>query len=191
MNESTHDSLGTSVSLEELLPIVCRPDRDPADVTRHASYMIENDKTLGVILSLDEHRVELSEDNAEVESELTRLEFKLNLVLELVGQVLSHNLNLPPRTSVRLSVNEVEWACARPPKRGAHVWVELYLSPHFPRPVWLPGLVTNVRHGPKKQKWVRAALDPLSPLAQEHLEKLIFRSHRRHVALSRKSKPAG
>jgi hypothetical protein len=177
-----HNPLGSGVTLDDLLPVAWRTQVASDDPEYLVSLQVTNQAVLQTILSLDEHHPELEEEPAEVAVELQRVEFKLNLVLDLLGQVLSKQLDLPPRVPVRLGSGHIEWRCVAAPLPGTKVLVEVYLSPHYPRALVLPG-ITQVAMRPD---FAQATLHDLGKPVQDSLEKLIFRNHRRRVAMARR-----
>lgn len=143
---------------------------------------LSNEETLRVILSLDEHHVEASDENPEFAHEVQRLESKINLILELVSQVLARQLQLPGALPVRLSAHAIDWeAVGAVPAVGSPVLIEIYVCPRYPRPLFLSATVKDSAGGR-----VRAAFDDLGDAVQDLLEKLIFRHHRRQIAATRR-----
>ncbi len=181
MPDIEHNPLGSSVTLDDTLPVTWRP-QGASSAEQLLSLQVANHEVLQTILSLDEHHPELDEEPAEVAIELQRLEFKLNLVLDLLGHVLSKQLELPARVPVRLAADCIEWQAATP-LPGSKVLVEVYLSHHYPRPLVLPGVARAATRG----GYVQVAFHDLGEPVQNALEKLIFRNHRRRVALARRS----
>lgn len=179
MHHETPDSFGTGLLLEDRLPLHWRvavtPDAAP-------QLQLSNEETLRVILSLDEHHVEASDENPEFAHEVQRLESKINLILELVSQLLARQLQLPEALPVRLSAHEIEWETATAPAVGSSVLIETYVCPNYPRPLFLPATVIDSSGGR-----ARAEFDDLGEPVQELLEKLIFRHHRRLIAASRRT----
>jgi len=179
MHHETPDSFGTGLLLEDRLPLHWRvavtPDAAP-------QLQLSNEETLRVILSLDEHHVEASDENPEFAHEVQRLESKINLILELVSQLLARQLQLPEALPVRLSAHEIEWETATAPAVGSSVLIETYVCPSYPRPLFLPATVIGSSGGR-----VRAEFDDLGEPVQDLLEKLIFRHHRRLIAASRRT----
>ncbi|HJW82357.1 MAG TPA: PilZ domain-containing protein [Acidiferrobacterales bacterium] len=178
MIEPTPDSLGSGLVLEDRLPLRWHVSATPDDSPHQ---QLSNEETLRVILSLDEHHVEASDENPEFAHEVQRLETKINLILELVSQVLARQLQLPEALAVRLSAHEIEWEAATAPVIGSAVLVEAYVCPRYPRPLILPATVQGFAGGR-----VRAVFDDLGESVQELLEKLIFRHHRRQIAATRR-----
>ena len=164
--------------MEEPLPLRWRA-AETAAATPH--WQLSNEETLRVILSLDEHHVEASDENPEFAQEVQRLETKINLILELVSQVLARQLQLPEALPVRLSAHEIEWLTATAPVPGSSVLLEIYVCTRYPRPLWLPATVQGVADGR-----VRAVFGDLGETVQDLIEKLIFRHHRRQIAATRR-----
>ena len=178
----TSESLGTGVVLVESLPVSWQVWTGiPAD-TAHQRQA--NEETLRVILSLDEHpHGELADQDPALAHELVRLESKLNLVLELLGQLLVKQLALPPEVPVQLHAGGLEWETPTAPPTDARILIELYPCNRFPRPLQLSA---TVRTAPRAG-WAAASFDDLGEVVQDQLEMLIFRHHRRRVAAARRS----
>jgi Atypical PilZ domain, cyclic di-GMP receptor len=179
MTEQEAGSLGSGLVLEDRMPLRWSVSETPGGAPHQQQA---NEETLRVILSLDEHHVEASDENPEFAHEVERLETKINLILELVSQVLARHLQLPEARPVRLSAHEIEWETATAPAVGSPVVIEAYVCPRYPRPLFLPATVQGVAAGR-----ARAVLDDLGEPVQELLEKLIFRHHRRQIAATRRS----
>lgn len=182
MDGTEDNPLGSAVTLDDVLPVTWRAQSGSDDPEYLVSLQVSNQAVLQTILSLDEHHPELEEEPAEVAAELQRLEFKLNLVLDLLGQVLSKQLDLPPRVPVRLGSGHIEWKCSAVPAPGTKVLVEVYLAPHYPRALVLPGIA----YATMRPDFAQATLHDLGKPVQDALERLIFRNHRRRVALARR-----
>lgn len=178
MSHQTPDSFGAGLVLEDRLPLHWRVAEAPDALS---PLQLSNEETLRVILSLDEHHVEASDENPEFAHEVQRLETKINLILELVSQVLARQLQLPEALPVRLSAHEIEWEAAVAPAAGSSVLLEIYACPRYPRPLFLPATVKDSSGGR-----VRAVFDDLGAPVQDLIEKLIFRHHRRQIAATRR-----
>lgn len=174
------DSLGDNLLLEERLPL--RWHAFAVDAAEQHALAVSNEETLRVILSLDDHHTETVEES-ELGPELARIEMRLNLVLELVSQVLAQQLALPRALLVTLSARAATWKAAEPLAAVPGV-LELYVSTRYPRPLQLPALLTVKANGT-----VEAVFTDLGPAAQELLERLIFRHHRRQIAATRRAPP--
>lgn len=178
MHDQTPDTFGAGLVLEDRLPLHWHINESP-DAASH--LQLSNEETLRVILSLDEHHIEASDENPEFAHEVQRLETKINLILELVSQVLARQLQLPEALPVRLAAHEIEWETATAPAVGSLLLIEAYVCPRYPRPLLLPATVKDSTGGR-----VRAVFDDLGAPVQDLLEKLIFRHHRRLIAATRR-----
>lgn len=179
MSEDIDANLGSGLALETELPIRWHPGAPDARARRQQS----NEDVLRLIYGLDDRRPELTDEDPPVAHELSRLDFKVNLLLDVVGQILLTHLELPPPAPVRVSSEEIAWRSARPPVAGEAVEVEVYLDLRYPRAVFLPGRVTAV-----VKDRVTVRYEELGDGARDWLEKFIFRSHRREVARIRRER---
>lgn len=146
-----------------------------------------NETTLRNYYLLDERTQEPADDRDESAPELVRIEQRLNLVIELLGQVLSHSLNLPSAAPCLLSRKSFEWSASVAPSPGECVRLALFLHAHYPKPLVLFGQVTQVVRNADTSR-VTVQLAQLSESVGDWLDRLIFRAHRRRVALTRRHK---
>lgn len=179
------DTADTVVLYEELayqdvLPMLWRALPSAADQAVIASYTDRNVRLLQACAAIEDHSV--SEKSDEDSPELQRLDFKINLVLDLVGQLLVANRPRPPAVPVRFNALGAVWRAAPPlPEAGAQGVVEIYLRDCLADPLRLVGRITNV--SPDGQIKVRFA--PVGETVENLIEKLTFRRHRRQIAESR------
>ena len=190
MKENPSDPLADGLVFEDALPLCWEVVDDLPDAAHLARLNEADEALLRVISALEEYRPEPGEEHAEVAQELARLDFKLSLVLDLVGQLLSRQLTLPESLPVRLGARGLEWPAADPPRPGAHLIVSLYLHPGYPRPLELPGVVAGVDPLPVGGR-VRLAFRGLGEPVEDWLEKFIFRHHRRSIAHARAARVLG
>jgi Atypical PilZ domain, cyclic di-GMP receptor len=190
MVENSQDSLGSGLVLEEYLPVACVVQNSPLDPQRIVSLQNANERVLNTVIAVEDSHADVSEEYAGMANELQRMEFKINLVLDLVSQVLTHHLPLPPRAAVRLGADRIEWGTKTALSVGQALIIEVYLNSRFPRPVMLPARVESVEARPQGA-WVVARFEQLGDTVTDVLEKMIFRSHRRRVASRRQRGGAG
>lgn len=184
MTNDLHDPLGEGLLYEDNLPLDWKSLDEPLSASALARLVQDNESVLRVISLLEEHSPVGAEQSSDVGRDLARLDFKLNLLLDLVGQVLAQHLDLPAPAPLRLSARGIEWACVASPSLGTQVLIRVYLSSKYPRPLTCMGQVVRVtaRNGGHA---VQAAFLDLSPSVQDGLSKFIFRYHRRSVAHAR------
>lgn len=149
----------------------------------------ETQQVLVADASLDEqrgHAEKKSDEEHELAEDLQRVEFKVNVLIQLVARLLKRDDDLPPVRSVRLHAEGIEWLPAGEDVRPGSGLVSLHASRHFPQPLTLPGRILGT-HVDGEGTWVRFAFEGLTPSVTELLERLVFRHHRRLVAGTRTS----
>lgn len=145
----------------------------------------ENINRLQVILGLDDYSSrDLHDEETGLAAEIQRLDFKINIILGLVAQLVTVRSELPAPVHVTLSANLLVFEPFenRPPE-GAMLALELFLDKRYPFPLVLRG---RVESAPQSLE-INVMLEPFSAAFQELLEKYIFRCHRRHIARLKKS----
>lgn len=163
--------------LEEWLPVAIESLADFPDDFDLARLNGANEWFLKAHFVLEEAQ-DFDEHDA-VQLELRRLDMKLNLMIEMLGELLARESGLPASTAVRLTPRALvcESTAFRP---GDRVLVSLFINPLIPKPLRLPGQVESMEDGR-----VTVVFQGLAQGAVEALEKLIFRHHRKTVAQSR------
>ncbi len=181
------DGIGSGLSYRDEIPFVFTArDADilPATLAR---LNIETLQALQADASLDEVRrsSELSDGNQPWLADLERLEYKINVMLGLMGRLLARDASIPGTAIVRLGAKGLEWQPrTEVPPLGQSGLVQLYVNPAFPQPLSLPGTVTGERPS-DEGRWLQFTFAGLSPPVSEWLERLIFRHHRRQIADAR------
>jgi hypothetical protein len=183
------DGADTVVLYEELafqsvLPVHWRPTPNPqGDVA--AVFADRNVRLLQAWDAMEEHgpTEKTSEDNAAFAADLIRLELKINLLLDLVGQIFAANRPRPTAVPVRFNALGVVWrnAAGPLPEAGAQGIAEIYLHDALAEPLRLPGRVTNVT----PDGHIKVRFLPLGEAVADLIEKLAFRRHRRQIAGAR------
>jgi hypothetical protein len=175
------------ISLYERMPFAWTT-AELGDLTEldHANH--ETARSLQALAVYEEAPKEMASDAAHhhPSPELVHLQVKVDVLLSLVGRLISDQAGLPARHSVVLRGASVEWsgsdaAKARPGEAG---YVLLYPNPALPLPLRLPGRVVGSveRSG---ARWLQTRFEHLSPTVAAGLEKMVFRRHRRQVAFSK------
>jgi hypothetical protein len=118
-----------------------------------------------------------------VAQEVARLDLKVNLLLDLVGTLIYHQLDIPDTSPVRVSAAGVAWR-GDVPAPGTRVYLQLYIQRGLPKPLCCYGEVVSSAEEFAERK-ARVRFIGLTGSAQSWLEKLIFRHHRREVAYKR------
>jgi hypothetical protein len=187
------DSLGGVLSYQDVLPLRWSR-RDPRRAPDDAFAASRNAELLQYSAIMDDRTAQRPADEADEHTcEFQVLEAKLNLLLGLVTQLLSHHVELPEKRPVRLSSRWLEWAeepgsewplDARLPAVGEHLTIELFVRPELPYPLVLDAEVQHLQeheHG----TLVRTLLTIGTQELQDFLDRLIFQHHRKSVAARR------
>jgi hypothetical protein len=182
------DGSDTIVLYEELayednLPLTWMPFAAPPEAALLGGFAERNLRVLQASAAIEEHVGDKRpDDNAPNSADLQRLEFKVNLLLDLVGQLLATNQRRPPAVPVQFNALGVAWRAAAPlPAKGERGYVEIYLRESLVEPLRLPGQVASVDVDGR----VKVRFDPLEETVADLIEKLAFRRHRRRIASAR------
>ena len=184
-----YDGADTVVLYEELafqdvLPLLWRPMTTAIDRELTASFDERNLRLLQAWEAMDEH-VPLEKqkvEDAPYAADILRLDLKLNLLLDLVGQLLVANHPRPNSVPVRFNALGAMWrGTGTLPEAGEQGIVEIYLRDSLSEPIRMAGRVTSVTpEGGIKVKFL-----PMGEAVSDLLEKLAFRRHRRQIAGTR------
>lgn len=170
-----HALFGDAVACELETAVALAPGHPGIDSQRRAEHLLRD---IGVA---EERRHEDHEDRTPAEDGLRRLEAKVDLLTRLVAGVLAREGGMPAHRHVHLS------------RRGARI--RGLASPATPGPLrlrlqvadWLPELLefpAALVEAEGDTLWLR--FDGLAPGLEAALERLVFRLHRRQVAVTRR-----
>lgn len=170
-----HDEL----AYQDVLPVAWKPLLEPLDSIAIASLTDRNVKTLQVCAAIEEHGpVDKQDKNSPHAADLERIEVKMNLVLDLLGQILAASSPRPRPTSIRFNALGAVWRVSEPaPQPGTQGILEIYLRDCLAQPLSLVARVVSVSDGLAK-----ATVVPPGEATADLIEKLAFRRHRRQVA---------
>lgn len=171
--------LHNELAYEDVLPVGWRPLARPLDLAAVAALTERNVRTLQVCATIEEQGpVEKAEDKSLHSADLLRLEVKMNLVLELMGQLLAAHQPRPKPVSLRFNALGAVWRSAAPPRVGEQGLLDIYLRESLAQPLTLIANATQV----SADGVVKASFTPPGEATADLIEKLAFRRHRRHVA---------
>lgn len=178
------DDLGNPLNdglvYEAHLPLAWREVGTFPDAGELVQQNAANEELLRTFSVIDQTGGEHAEEKSELAQEIARLDAKLNLALELLGEVLTRHTALPAAVALKLGACGLEWQGEHPPALGAQLAISLYSHPNLPRPLLLNGVVTY-----SDADTARARFHGMNDSVRDWLEKMIFRHHRRAVALAR------
>ncbi len=143
-----------------------------------------NESFLRAVAALAAFTGEHFEEESAISQELERLDRKINLVVDLVSQLVYKQLELPDKTRVTVSANDLVWRESNPPQPQETLFVQAYVQHGTPKPLCFYGKVSSTPDDIDSGR-CRVQYLSLSSSVQSWLEKLIFRHHRREVAFRR------
>ncbi|MBK8750892.1 MAG: PilZ domain-containing protein [Candidatus Competibacteraceae bacterium] len=180
----------SSLTFTGCLPLAWRELPAPPDEVELRNIEQANLTVLHTLFALDIHAGDYSDDPSALTnaSELKRLDFKVSLLLEMVGQLLARQQAIPPQHPLTLTVNDLSWQAAAAPPVGALLQLDLYCNLSYPRPLILYAQVADTVASEIDYP-IKAAFYRPSTALQEALERYIFLQHRRFIANRRGNSP--
>ena len=170
---------------EDLLPLKWQTsDKEPSSLDM-AKFDAMNEEVLRFIDVLDEHSSEGGIDHSSINQELAKVDIKFDLLLSLVTQLLSVYFPLPDPVQVKLTPYGVQWLSDNIINTGSYGLLELYITNRCPRALIFPVQIDSAEEDGEAYR-ISAQFGEISGPIRERLEKMIFRHHRRGVALARR-----
>jgi hypothetical protein len=171
------------LAYEDLLPVRWRPSDKEIDEVTALHYAERNLRVLQSCDALEEHgQLDKSDDETPHSADLRRLDFKLNLLLDLAGQLVAASQPRLKPVSIRLNAMGASFTYDEALKEGSHGVLEVLLRDIVVQPLNLPAQVVP---NPKAGGQVRVRFLSLGEVVADHIEKLVFRRHRRKIAGAR------
>jgi len=168
------DDFGDALAYRANLPLAWTESNGDSTT----AFSLENEHCLQVILNLNEHHTEHSEEMTAISA----IERKVDMTMQMVSELLRATIDMPDSKAIRLGAHEISWhEPAVPPEVNAQLDLTLYLHGLYPKPLRLRGYVKSVV---EQQCTVEFA--PQHEDFQLLLEKFIFLHHRRAIAESKK-----
>lgn len=167
------------LAYEDIAPVQWLPLAKDAAASAMATYHERNIRVLQSLIALEQsgQLEKAAEDNPQA-ADLARLDKKVNLLLDLVGHLLSQSQQRPPALPVRFNTLGASWKNPRPITVGEEGVLEIFVRECIPEPLRLAGRVVQSEASGKTKVRFTPLGDPLHDL----LSKLAFRRHRRSVA---------
>lgn len=188
MNDSEAGVFSTGLCYEDRLPLRWQPVGALPEPAGMLAVNRANEHLLHNLTAIEESRTAAGadEENQPTHQELQRLEHKLDLLMEMLGQLLGAQLALPEPVAARIGADIMQWDCtaAQAPAPASVLRVEVFPDRRFPSPLVFFGAVEWVR---PRDGGVRVELrySGIGDTLRGALEKVIFRQHRRLVAQHR------
>jgi hypothetical protein len=171
------------LAYEDWLPVRWSPQAETVSDVSAAQHLVErNLRVLQACDALEEHgQTEKSDDESPHSADLMRLDFKLNLLLDLAAQLLAASQPRVRPVKIRFNAMGATWQAEDPPAIGAHGILEITLRELVVQPLLLPcEVVPGAPHGESRVRFMW-----LGETVADHIEKLVFRRHRRKIAGTR------
>jgi len=187
MNDMTDSETGSEQALiyEDLLPLKWQALADEPSSLETSKLDASNEEILRFIDVLDEHPHESTGEHSSINQELVKVEIKFDLLLNMLTQLLSVYFPPPAPVNVRLTPFGAQWTSHTAVSPGTAGLVEIYLNSRCPRALVFPARVEQAEQDGQIYR-VSVKFTEMSDSIRERLEKMIFRHHRRGVALARR-----
>jgi hypothetical protein len=172
------------LAYEDLLPLAWRASAAPITDLAKRSFLERNVKMLQACTALEEHgQPEKADERAPQHADIVRLDMKVNLLLDLVGRLMTASHPRPEAMSVRFNALGAVWHHKGAlPDASSYGVLELYLRDCIVEPLRISGRVSSVSAEGK----VQVKFDNCGEAVADLIEKLAFRRHRRQVAGARR-----
>jgi len=141
-----------------------------------------NIATLATVAALEERRADNNDDDDPVVQELARLDAKLTALVDIVNRLVLPDGQLPSRQPIRLNALGAVVPGELAPNDGGWL-LRLRFDVCRSLPLELPGMVARRFD----DGHVFVAFQSLGESVAASLERLVFRQHRRKVAVARQS----
>ncbi len=176
------------LAYEDILPVRWRAATGPISEVFRRSCADGNLKILQAAAALEDHgQPEKSkpDDHSQYHADILRLDMKINLLLEMMGQLLAAQQPRPEAMSIRFNKLGAVWQNkgTTPTIKTAGL-LEIYLRECVAEPLRLIGQVVSVGQDGR----VKVQFDPMGQTVSDLVEKLAFRHHRRQIAGARHPK---
>jgi hypothetical protein len=170
------------LAYEDLLPVRWRAQAEPVSELQAQQFAERNLRVLQACDALEEQgRLEKANEESPHSADIMRLDLKLNLLLDVLGQLLAASQQRPQSTQIRFNAMGANFAWPQaiaPNTRGV---LEITLRDIVVQPLLLPAEVVT---GAAANQ-VRVRFLSLGETVADHIEKLVFRRHRRKIAGAR------
>jgi hypothetical protein len=176
------------IAYEDLLPVrwMAHPTAVDEVTARHMAE--RNVRVLQACDALEEYgQHDKPDDESPHSADLMRLDFKLNLLLDLAGQLLANSQSRVSPRPIRLNSLGATWKTDEAPLTpGGHGILEVGIRDIVVQPLNLPGeVVASATPGEARVRFTQ-----LGEVVADHIEKLVFRRHRRKIADTRRPRRA-
>ncbi len=182
MNDS--NSLSDNVFFEHVMPIGVSVLETPPEASQFVCMNEYNEKVLSQVLALDSFSTELADDDSETSVEISRIEKKLDLLMDMVSILLTREDDRPAEKKVTLYSSHIDWVQSEQIAEGCFIELKIWLRPDYPKAFQLYVRLQKIR--PLEKRYLLSGIYcGFNETVIAQLERIIFRHHRRVVAQSR------
>lgn len=168
------------LAYEDVLPLAWRRLPEPFDPAIIGSFADRNLRVLQSLSALEEHgQIEKIDESSVHAADILRLDMKINLLLDMVGQLMIASRPRPRSAAIRFNALGAVWQGLAPhPELGSQGVLEVFMRDCIAEPLRLVGRIASIAPDGK----IKAKLIHPGEHIADLLEKLAFRRHRRQVA---------
>lgn len=176
--------LHNELALHDELPLSWEPATSRFDAFTLHDMDEANISLLQACIAVEEQPLrDKNEELTPLAHELARLDYKINLVLQLLGKLVSDNKPVETR-AIRFNALGAQWQMPAPqPNVGAQGTLRILLRGSLPQMLSFAAEVTSADGFEISARYLH-----LSELSAELIQKLAFLRHRKEVADKRKSR---
>lgn len=186
MKHDAVHSFEEQLRYEARLPLGWVPWNDAEDVLQRE---LRIKRCLGVLAAqsaFDDMRSEPGDESVNFIPELSRLDAKVNHLIDLVAALLSSGTPLPAAVPVSFNAWGVAWQAAGAfPQPGSTLMVRIHLDANAALPLDMPARAMAPLVDANAAEWQRAVFLDTAESVREGLERLVFRMHRKKLAEER------
>jgi hypothetical protein len=171
------------LAYEDLLPFRWIPHPKQVDDVTAQHLAEKNVRVLQACDALEDYgQLDKSkaDDDSPHSADIMRLDFKLNLLLDLASQLLAQSQSRLQPQAIRLNSMGASWKGGESPRPGEHGILEVGIRDLIVQPLNLPAQGVATEPGESRVRFTN-----LGETVADHIEKLVFRRHRRKIAGSR------
>ena len=181
------------LSFQDTLPLACEALASPPTFNDFMRFDDRNASLLKTLASEDQSRREPEPSLEALMQEIDRLDQKLNLITELLADLVRREVVVPAAQAFRLSSAGVSFDLGEGQSVGQGDWVKvsLFLLPNVPRPLEFAGKVVVTDPAFVPGDWQTVVFEQVNEVVESSLDRLVFKHHRREVAMRRAEREAG
>ena len=181
------------LSFQDTLPLACEALASPPTFNDFMRFDERNASLLKTLATEDQSRREPEPSLEALMQEIDRLDQKLNLITELLADLVRREVVVPAPQAFRLSSAGVSFDPGSSESLGQEDWVKvsLFLLPNVPRPLEFAGKVVATDSAFVPGDWQTVVFEQVNEVVESSLDRLVFKHHRREVAMRRAEREAG